>query len=134
MDRYATRRKAYISKKQDETEYIEKNTTDLNPSIDEEVVSGIAIEKDISSLKGKEKQIAELSLKNDLKQADIAKKLGVTQGYISSTLKNIKTKLDAEEKDEEVEVKPIVKGDKIGRNDPCPCGSGKKYKNCCMNK
>ncbi|MBR6186976.1 MAG: SEC-C domain-containing protein, partial [Clostridia bacterium] len=20
---------------------------------------------------------------------------------------------------------------KIGRNDPCPCGSGKKYKNCC---
>ena len=24
----------------------------------------------------------------------------------------------------------IVKGDKIGRNDPCPCGSGKKYKNC----
>ena len=25
----------------------------------------------------------------------------------------------------------IVKGPKIGRNDPCPCGSGKKYKNCC---
>ncbi|MEZ5314723.1 MAG: SEC-C metal-binding domain-containing protein [Chlamydiales bacterium] len=23
---------------------------------------------------------------------------------------------------------------KIGRNDPCACGSGKKYKNCCMNK
>lgn len=22
---------------------------------------------------------------------------------------------------------------KIGRNDPCPCGSGKKYKNCCLN-
>ena len=22
--------------------------------------------------------------------------------------------------------------DKIGRNDPCPCGSGKKYKQCCM--
>lgn len=28
-----------------------------------------------------------------------------------------------------------VKSDKVvGRNDPCPCGSGKKYKNCCMNK
>ena len=25
----------------------------------------------------------------------------------------------------------IVKGPKIGRNDPCPCGSGKKYKQCC---
>ena len=28
--------------------------------------------------------------------------------------------------------KPIVREDpKIGRNDPCPCGSGKKYKKCC---
>lgn len=26
---------------------------------------------------------------------------------------------------------PIVKENKIGRNDPCPCGSGKKYKKCC---
>lgn len=25
----------------------------------------------------------------------------------------------------------IRKGEKIGRNDPCPCGSGKKYKKCC---
>ena len=25
---------------------------------------------------------------------------------------------------------PIINGPKIGRNDPCPCGSGKKYKNC----
>ena len=25
-------------------------------------------------------------------------------------------------------------GDKLGRNDPCPCGSGKKYKACCLNK
>ncbi len=30
---------------------------------------------------------------------------------------------------------PYVRtGKKIGRNDPCPCGSGKKYKQCCMNK
>lgn len=27
--------------------------------------------------------------------------------------------------------KTVVKSDKIGRNDPCPCGSGKKYKKCC---
>ncbi|RME26972.1 MAG: preprotein translocase subunit SecA, partial [Deltaproteobacteria bacterium] len=25
-------------------------------------------------------------------------------------------------------------GKKVGRNDPCPCGSGKKYKNCCLRK
>ena len=28
---------------------------------------------------------------------------------------------------------PVVKGKKVGRNDPCPCGSGKKYKKCCLN-
>jgi hypothetical protein len=28
----------------------------------------------------------------------------------------------------------IVKDKKIGRNEPCPCGSGKKYKHCCLNK
>ncbi len=27
--------------------------------------------------------------------------------------------------------KPVVRDDRIGRNDPCPCGSGKKYKKCC---
>jgi preprotein translocase subunit SecA len=26
--------------------------------------------------------------------------------------------------------KQVIKGDKVGRNDPCPCGSGKKYKKC----
>jgi len=30
--------------------------------------------------------------------------------------------------------KTIVKDDKIGRNDPCICGSGKKYKKCCALK
>jgi len=27
--------------------------------------------------------------------------------------------------------KPVKTGPKVGRNDPCPCGSGKKYKQCC---
>ncbi|MBQ1565441.1 MAG: SEC-C domain-containing protein, partial [Clostridia bacterium] len=27
--------------------------------------------------------------------------------------------------------KVLKRSMKIGRNDPCPCGSGKKYKNCC---
>ena len=30
---------------------------------------------------------------------------------------------------------PILRlEEKVGRNDPCPCGSGKKYKKCCLNK
>lgn len=28
----------------------------------------------------------------------------------------------------------VVKGEQFGRNDPCPCGSGKKYKKCCLGK
>lgn len=28
----------------------------------------------------------------------------------------------------------VIKEKKIGRNEPCPCGSGKKYKKCCINK
>ncbi|MEI6587765.1 MAG: preprotein translocase subunit SecA [Candidatus Moraniibacteriota bacterium] len=32
---------------------------------------------------------------------------------------------------EALEQKPIINDDKIGRNDLCPCGSGKKYKKCC---
>ncbi|MCX6806628.1 MAG: preprotein translocase subunit SecA [Candidatus Berkelbacteria bacterium] len=28
----------------------------------------------------------------------------------------------------------VRSGPKVGRNDPCPCGSGKKYKKCCLNK
>lgn len=31
-------------------------------------------------------------------------------------------------------IAPIIKPEKIGRNDPCPCGSEKKYKKCCMKK
>jgi preprotein translocase subunit SecA len=27
--------------------------------------------------------------------------------------------------------RPVTRGKKVGRNDPCPCGSGKKYKKCC---
>ena len=36
---------------------------------------------------------------------------------------------------ETASIKPIKReGKKIRANDPCPCGSGKKYKNCCMDK
>lgn len=30
--------------------------------------------------------------------------------------------------------KTVIKDKKVGRNDPCPCGSGRKYKQCCLNK
>ena len=41
----------------------------------------------------------------------------------------VKNKLTNDGKDKVS--KAPKKSEKIGRNDPCPCGSGKKYKNCC---
>jgi preprotein translocase subunit SecA len=38
--------------------------------------------------------------------------------------------VNPKEDGEKVKRKPIVKKNQIGRNDPCPCGSGKKYKHC----
>ncbi|MCI1944799.1 preprotein translocase subunit SecA [Clostridium luticellarii] len=36
-----------------------------------------------------------------------------------------------QQEDSVVKKKPVRKAKTVGRNDPCPCGSGKKYKNCC---
>ena len=40
-------------------------------------------------------------------------------------------KVTGTNKDDTVSRGPVKKAKKIGRNDLCPCGSGKKYKNCC---
>jgi preprotein translocase subunit SecA len=51
-----------------------------------------------------------------------------------SRMRANKQQVDATENDyvdpTPVKQEPIKVGPKIGRNDPCPCGSGKKYKNC----
>lgn len=41
---------------------------------------------------------------------------------------------DDEEYTDPVEPEDQVKTKKVGRNAPCPCGSGKKYKKCCLLK
>ena len=41
--------------------------------------------------------------------------------------------IDVKEFMHKMRTKPLVRDYlKIGRNDPCPCGSGKKYKKCCL--
>ncbi len=42
--------------------------------------------------------------------------------------------LESDDTMESMDVMSKVKPLKIGRNDPCPCGSGKKYKKCCLLK
>ena len=40
--------------------------------------------------------------------------------------------IQQDQSDQERVTAPIRRGQpKVGRNDPCPCGSGKKYKKCC---
>ena len=46
-------------------------------------------------------------------------------------VEEVQRKKVAKETNSSDEQVTIVKGKKIGRNDPCPCGSGKKYKKCC---
>ena len=47
-------------------------------------------------------------------------------------MKDHEAELRAEGNPEQPHVETVVhEGPKIGRNDPCPCGSGKKYKKCC---
>lgn len=47
-------------------------------------------------------------------------------------MKDHEAELRAEGAPEQQHIETVVhEGPKIGRNDPCPCGSGKKYKKCC---
>ena len=50
----------------------------------------------------------------------------VTQPKVEDRLENASTNAQ-----DEGTKQPVVKKEEPGRNDPCPCGSGKKYKNCC---
>lgn len=40
--------------------------------------------------------------------------------------------LDGEEQEPVSTIKTVINKPKVGRNEPCPCGSGKKYKRCCI--
>ena len=54
----------------------------------------------------------------------------ITKQGLQNTMEDLKNSTPKESK--EVSHMPVVNSQpKVGRNDPCPCGSGKKYKNCC---
>ena len=58
--------------------------------------------------------LAQLRTKEEPKREKVAKETGAS-GADDGSLKK----------------EPVRVGKKIGRNDPCPCGSGLKYKKCC---
>ena len=63
------------------------------------------------------------------------KLLSVTESAIANTILRISLK-EAPLPTQTITSQPVfqIKKSKIGRNDPCPCGSGKKYKKCCWPK
>ena len=70
------------------------------------------------------KILMNLRKQEDVKREEAAKITGAALQAINS--------LDNGEQIKSEVNKPVVnEGPKVGRNDPCPCGSGKKYKNCC---
>lgn len=69
----------------------------------------LAIEDDAA------KYVMKAEIRNNLEREEVAKGQAV----------------NPKEEGEKVKKKPIVKSINVGRNEPCICGSGKKYKNCC---
>lgn len=69
----------------------------------------LAIEDDAA------KYVMKAEIRNNLEREEVAKGQAV----------------NPKEDGEKVKKKPVVKALNVGRNDPCICGSGKKYKNCC---
>jgi len=54
--------------------------------------------------------------------------------YITRIQRHYRMFKDSVKKERKTRLTNTVAKVKIGRNDPCPCGSGKKYKRCCTNK
>lgn len=62
-------------------------------------------------------------------------RIWLNNGYTPNELFNINNKTYLKPLSNEVfDSRIVVNKEKTGRNDPCPCGSGKKYKKCCIDK
>ena len=65
-------------------------------------------------------------------QQDTEAAIEAQRSKLSDHLQNAQASHGDEVSAAEAKQKPVTNdGEKVGRNDPCPCGSGKKYKNCC---
>lgn len=60
---------------------------------------------------------------------EMLRSMGLPVDGLEATTAGGKADKAKEESKEETPIIPLPV--KVGRNDPCPCGSGKKYKNCC---
>ena len=85
-----------------------------------------AIQDQIASL------MYHVSIVTPEQQQDTEAAIEAQRSKLSDHLQNAQASHGDEVSAAEAKQKPVTNdGEKIGRNDPCPCGSGKKYKNCC---
>ncbi len=85
-----------------------------------------AIQDQIASL------MYHVSIVTPEQQQDTEAAIEAQRSKLSDHLQNAQASHGDEVSAAEAKQKPITNdGEKVGRNDPCPCGSGKKYKNCC---
>jgi preprotein translocase subunit SecA len=90
-------------------------------NINRDVVSTLFKYFDVSG-EVEERQIAPQNFKETHSQVEIFK---------DSTSKQKAPKPKQSGPAQPVKRTPVVKTARVGRNEPCPCGSGKKYKHCC---
>ncbi len=93
----------------------------------EELNSGTIDLKDAAFLDGLTDHVSRLSLANPREGQKILGKIIRLKKLITRSLR---------ESDPDVTLSSTItrRGERVGRNDTCPCGSGKKYKQCCLRK
>lgn len=79
---------------------------------------------------GKQNQVVEFLAQNNVEFKNAVAQKEFFK-HIDGILNNTRHFKFRGHKESELKTKTIVKEEKVGRNDPCPCGSGKKYKKCC---
>lgn len=113
-----------------------------NPLVEYKLEGYDIFEKMIEAIKGAVCKIL-IRVKIQTKPADYASRVGnrrMQETHHSSQAfgQNMKQRLqetrNAANNGKTAQVQIVRNTPKVGRNDPCPCGSGKKYKNCCLKK
>lgn len=71
----------------------------------------------------------------DNKQEDIDEKVELIEAdkCVSHPASTLPCNCGHKHKPVKYKALPVTRKMKVGRNDPCPCRSGKKYKKCCLN-
>ena len=106
------------------------------PTVNGFLISGLVHLKAVNQLplirKAFNRKRVDLSVVGDLEEVEIL--FGVRTRRITQVPGFFVKESDPPSISENTNVNPQPNNSKIGRNDPCPCGSGRKYKRCCFKK